>query len=157
LSVDAEQVRAVLYLRGVEMLPQAKAAAARLGEPVGSILAESLGRSQPEQFTAAIAALLRDLPESDTGMFGRIAAMAIWQTPSARDHVTTAFAAAATRRAWRGFLDSLGFEADAGLLKTGLTSANAAVREATIWFVVSDPRARRTVATTDLATNFTLK
>jgi hypothetical protein len=90
LSVDAEQVRAVLYLRGVEMLPQAKAAAARLGEPVGSIFAESLGRSQPEQFTAAIAELLRDLPESDTGMFGRIAAMAIWQTPSARDHVTTA-------------------------------------------------------------------
>jgi hypothetical protein len=39
-----EQVRAVLYLRGVEMLPQAKAAAARLGDPVGSVLAEWLGR-----------------------------------------------------------------------------------------------------------------
>jgi TonB family protein len=146
-----EQVRAMLYLRGVEMLPQAKAAAARLGDPVGSILAEWLGRSHPEQFAAAIAELLRDLPWSDTGMVGRIAAMAVWQTPSARDRVTTAFAAAATRGAWRGFLDSLGFEADAGLLKTGLTSANAAVREATIWFVVSDPRARRTAATADLA------
>ena len=146
-----EHVRALLYLRGGEILPQAKAAAARLGEPVGLILAEWLGRNQPEQFATTIAELLRDTPGSDTALFGRIAAMAIWQTPSSRDRVTTAFAGAPSRRAWRGFLDYLGSDADARIVKAGLTSSNAAVREATIWFVVSNPTTRRTPATIALA------
>ena len=146
-----EQVRALLYLRGGEILPEAKAAAARLGEPVGLILAEWLGRNQPEQFATTIAELLRDTPGSDTALFGRIAAMAIWQTPSSRERVTTAFAGAPSRRAWRGFLDYLGSDADARVVKAGLTSSNAAVREATIWFVVSDPTTRRTPATIALA------
>jgi TonB family protein len=146
-----EHVRALLYLRGMEIWPQARAAAARLGEPVGSILAEWLARNQPEQFATAMPELLRDIPESDSAMFGRIAAMSIWQTPSSRNRVTTAFAGAGSRRAWRGFLDYLGPDVDAGIVKVGLTSANAAVREATIWFVVSEPTARRPAATINLA------
>lgn len=148
--VAREHVRALLYLRGVEVLPEARAASARLGVPVGSMLAEWLGRSQPEQFGRTMAELLADIPESQAGIFGRIAAMTIRQTPSARDDVTAALGAAASRGAWREFLEHLGTGADAHVLNQGLTSSDAAVREETIWFVVSGPRVGSGVRVKDL-------
>lgn len=46
ITAASEQVRALLYLRGLEVLPQAKAAATRLRAPVGSTLTEWLARTQ---------------------------------------------------------------------------------------------------------------
>jgi TonB family protein len=77
--------------------------------------------------------------------------MTIRQTPSARDNVTTAFAGTASGSAWREFLDRLGLDVDALVLKKGFASSSPAVREATTWFVVSDPRVWRNIPITDLA------
>lgn len=145
-DVAREQVRALLYLKGLEVLPQAKAAVTRLGEPVGSTLAEWLARTQPETFAATLAQLLRSVPESDTEPFAGIVAMGIRQTPSARDNISMAYAAAAPVRAWRELLDHLGSDADGVVLKRGLTATRSAVREATVWFVVADPSVTQTVA-----------
>lgn len=149
VTAAVEQVRALLYLRGVEILPQAKAAATRLGATVGSTLAEWLARTLPEQFAATIPDLLHDIPEADRPIFGSIGAMAVRQTPAARDRVAASLAGAASGRAWREFLDRL-LDLDALVINTGLASSNAAVREATIWFVVADARVGRSVQPADL-------
>jgi TonB family protein len=133
-----EQVRAMLYLRGSAALPQARAAGSRLGAPVRSTIAEWIGRNQPEQFPAAIAELIRDLPDAATVPFAAIAAMTVRQTPAALDAVVTAFTAAASRAAWREFLNRLSAEPDARVFAKGLASSNASVREATLWFLLSD-------------------
>src|SRR5689334_13645472 len=52
--VAAEQVRALLYLRGVEILPQSRAAATRLGAAVGAEVAEWLARMDPTQLAAML-------------------------------------------------------------------------------------------------------
>jgi TonB family protein len=150
VTAAVEQVRALLYLRGVEILPEARAAAARLGGPVGSTLAEWLARTQPEQFAAMLPDLLRDIPKADTAIFGSIAALAVRQTPAARDGVAVSFAGVASGRAWREFLSRLGLDVDALILKKGLASSTADVREATIWFVVTDPTVGRTIPLGDL-------
>jgi TonB family protein len=135
-----EQVRAVLYLRGSAALPQARVAGSRLGAPVRSTIAEWIGRNQPEQFPAAIAELIRDLPDAATVPFAAIVAMTVRQTPAALDPVVTAFAAAASRAAWREFLNRLSADADADarVVAKGVASSNASVREATLWFLLSD-------------------
>lgn len=53
ITAASEQARALLYMRGLEVVPQVKAASTRLGARVGSTLAEWLARTQPEQFAAA--------------------------------------------------------------------------------------------------------
>lgn len=148
LTAASEQVRALLYLQGVEVLPQARAAAARLGAAVSSPLAEWLARTLPEQFAAAIPDLLRDIPEADRSILASIAAMAVRQTPGARDRIAASLAGAASGPAWRVFIDRL--TVDATIITKGLASPTPAVREATIWFVVSDARAGRAIRAADL-------
>jgi len=140
-----EQARALLYLNGGRGLPQAKEAAVRLGPTVGSAVLQLVARSQPEQFATLAADLLSSIPESETGMFGRLAAMAVRQTPSARARIVADFSRVASGRAWREFLDRTRDDVDAPTLKEGAASPIAAVREATIWFVVSDPNAVSTI------------
>jgi hypothetical protein len=65
--------------------------------------------------------------------------MAVRQTPGERDRIAEALAGAGSSYAWRGFLDrgSPDIDSDLRSLKAGLSSSAAAVREATIWFVIS--------------------
>jgi TonB family protein len=154
-NAAGEQVRALLFLKGLEVLPHAKAAVMRLGEPVGSTLAEWLARTQPETFASTLADLLRGVREPDGEPFVAIAAMAIRQTPSARENISMAYAAAAPVHAWRELLDHLGQYADALVLKSGLTASRGAVREATVWFVVAAPSVTRTLASEALETGRT--
>jgi hypothetical protein len=137
LTAAVEQVRALLYLQGSEALPAARAAADRFGASVASMIAEWLARGQPDQFAAMLPSLLRDIPESDTRVFGAIAALAVRQTQSAREAVATSFVAVASGPAWREFLVSLPAH-DAVVVGKGLGASTAAVREATIWFVLTD-------------------
>ncbi len=149
-DVAREQVRALLFLKGLEVLPQAKAAVTRLGGPVAATVGEWLARTQPDVFAATLAELLRSVPESETEAFAAIVVLAIRQTPSARDNISQAYAAVAPGPGWRELLRSFGADADALVLKRGLTAPRGVVREATVWFAVADPSITRTVATTAL-------
>lgn len=145
-DVAREQVRTLLYLKGTDALPQARVAVTRLGVRVASTLAEYLARTQPAMFSTMLGDLLSGVPAPDTASFGGIVAMAIRQTPSERDKIIVAYAAAAPVAAWRALLDHLQSDADAGVLKAGLTAPRADVREATVWFVVADPSVTETAA-----------
>lgn len=138
LTAAREQVRALLYLGGPSVLQDAKQAALRLGPAVGSVLAEIVGRTQPGSFLAITEELLRAAPEADTAVFGHVAAMVILQAPAARDGIVRSFANGASGLAWREFLTRARPGVDGLVLRAGATSARPAVREATIWFVVSD-------------------
>jgi TonB family protein len=63
-------------------------------------------------------------------------------------------ARAASQFAWREFLDRSGpdIDADVATLKLGVASSSAAVREATIWFIVSALAGGRRLPIADLAT-----
>jgi TonB family protein len=74
--------------------------------------------------------------------------MAVRQTPNARDRIATSLAGAASGPAWRVFIDRL--TVDAAIIRKGLASPSPAVRDATIWFVVSDARAGRAIRAADL-------
>jgi TonB family protein len=147
--VAAEQVRALLYLRGQEILPQSKAAATRLGAAVGAEVAEWLGRTDPPQLGATLPQLLGNLREPDKLMFASIAAMAVRQTPAARDSIAASLAASASGRAWREFLNRLD-TVDAKVIESGLASPDPAVREVTMWFVLGDASKSRAVQLADL-------
>jgi len=147
--VAAEQVRALLYLRGQEILPQSRAAATRLGAAVGAEIAEWLGRTDPTRFAATLPQLLGNLREPDTLIFASIAAMAVRQTPAALDSIAPSLAASAPGRAWREFLNRL-VNVDAKVIESGLASPDPAVREVTMWFVVGDANMSRAVQLTDL-------
>lgn len=137
-NVGAEQVRAILYLKRLETLPEARAAATRLGGPVRLTLAEWLARNEPRTFATTTADMVRDMGESQADVFARIVAMAVQQTPTSRAEVGTAYAAAGPPGlAWRDFLDRLGADVDGPLLTAGVGAPGAAVREATVWFMVA--------------------
>lgn len=146
-----EQVRALLYLQE-ELLPEARAAATRLGGAIHSVQAEWLARTRPGAFAATLPVMLREVPDSEAGTFGSIAAMAVRQSPAERDRIAGALAGAGSAPAWREFLDrgSPAIDSDVPSLKAGLSSANAAVREATIWFVVSALASGRRISVGDL-------
>lgn len=148
-----EQIRALLYLQEA-LLPEIRAAATRLGGAIHSVQAEWLARTRPGAFAATLPVMLRDAPDSEAGIFGLIAAMAVRQTPGERDRIAGALAAAGSARAWREFLDrgSPAIDSDVPSLKAGLSSANAAVREATIWFVLSALASGRSIPVGDLKT-----
>jgi TonB family protein len=96
--------------------------------------------------------MLRDVSDAEAGTVGSIAAMAVRQTPAERDHIAGALAGAGSSYAWRTFLDRGGpdIDSDVPSLKAGLSSSNAAVREATIWFVVSALASGRSLPIRDL-------
>jgi TonB family protein len=150
VTAAVEQVRALLYLRGVEILPQARAAATRLGTPVRSTIDEWLARNQPEQFAASIPDLLRDYPDADSRIFASLAALAVRQTPAVRDRVTRSFTEVASGPDWREFLVGLGTDIDPPVISKGLTATLPAVREATIWFVVTYGTQIRTMPSPDV-------
>jgi TonB family protein len=150
VSAAVEQVRALLYLRGVEILPQARTAATRLGTPVRSTIDEWLARNQPEQFAAAIPDLLRDYPEADSRIFASLAALAVRQTPAVHEHVTTSLAGAASGPAWRAYLARVGFDDNALVVSKGLAASSPAVREETIWFVVTATSQGRTLSSANV-------
>ena len=150
VTAAVEQVRALLYLRGVEILPQTRAAATRLGTRVRSTIDEWLARNQPEQFAATIPDLLRDYQEADSRIFASLAALAVRQTPAVRDRVTTSLAGAASGRAWRAFLGRVVVDDDALAVSKGLAAASPAVREETIWFVVTAGSQGRTLPAVNL-------
>ena len=155
VAAAVEQVRALLYLRGVEILPQARAAATRLGTPVRSMIDEWLARNQPEQFAASIPDLLREYPEADRRVFASLAALAVRQTPAARDGVTTSLAGAASGAAWRVFLARLGVDDDGLAVSKGLAASSPTVREETIWFVVTAASQGRTLPSANLQSAIT--
>ncbi len=143
-NVAAQQVRAVLNIKGLEKLPQARAAATRLGAPVLLTIAEWLARNQPSLFATSMADLVRELGENRSDVFALIVAMSMRQTPTAATEVGAAYATAGPpAHAWREFLRRLGPALDAALLTRGLTAPGAAMREATVWFIVAsgDPDA----------------
>jgi TonB family protein len=150
-----EQVRALLYLRG-ELLPEIRAAATRLGAVVRSASAEWLARTHPQAFAATLPVTLRDVSEPEARTVGLIAAMAVRQTPGDQDQIAGALAGAGSSHAWREFLDrgNPNIDTNVSSLKAGLSSSNAAVREATIWFVVSGLASGRSLPIDDLKSAF---
>jgi TonB family protein len=70
--------------------------------------------------------------------------------PAARERIATSFGGVASGPAWREFIDHLDVDPDGMVLKKGLASSNASVREATIWSVVSAARMGRTILAADL-------
>lgn len=137
-----EQVRALLYLDGVANVQQVGTAATRLGAPAVLVFGEWLARNRIEEFATAIPDLGRQLPTADIAGLGQIAAMAIRQTPASRDRVTSALAAAGSSLAWRAYLSDPRLDVNEAVLTQGLAAPSATVRNATIWFIVSDERAR---------------
>lgn len=151
VTAAREQVRALLYVPE-DLLPEARAAAKRLGGAVHSVQAEWLARTRPGAFAATLPVILRDVSDPEAWTVGLIAAMAVRQTPGERDRIAGALASAGSAYAWREFLDrgSPAIDSDGLSLKAGLSSSNAAVREATIWFVVSALASGRSLPIGDL-------
>lgn len=135
----AEQLRAVLFMRGMMAFPEASAAAIRVGGPARLALAEWLGRREPDRFPGELAGLAKGLSTHDLSELAAISAMAIRQNPSAKNSVTRVQAGLSTGTAWRRFLDSFGLigPEDGVLVDAGLTAADPAVREETLWFALS--------------------
>ena len=140
-TAAAEQIRTLLSLKGVDAVPQASAAAARLGGGVVQPLAEWLARTDPQRFVAMVPELIRitDAPP----IVGALAAMGLRQTPATGDSISTALSTSGSSSAWTAFLDALKADLSADILRKGLTSKGAPIREATVWFLVLN-RSRET-------------
>lgn len=142
----SEQLRALLYLRGADALPHARAAAARLGTAARATLAEWVGRTRPDSFAESLRDFIGSTPDRQAGVFGDISAMVIRQSPPVRTEVARGLAAFASEQAWLHFLHRLDFDIDAAVLEAGLVSPVAAVRERTWWSALTDPVIGRQIA-----------
>ena len=67
---------------------------------------------------------------------GEIAAMGLRQTPAAADSIATAVSVSGSSPAWSALLDALRADLTTDILRKGLTSQSASIREATVWFLV---------------------
>jgi hypothetical protein len=122
---------------------------ALLVQPKGIADVEILGTVLDAQLAANLPQLIGNLREPDTPIFASIAAMAVRQTPGALDSIAASMATSASGRVWGDFLNRL-VNVDAKVIESGLASADPAVREGTIWFVVGDAQPSRTVQIADV-------
>lgn len=136
----AEQMRAVLFLRGETAIADAKAVAVRVAGPAAAALAEWLGRQAPQEFAAHLGDLAKR--ETDQEQLADIVAMAVQQSPGYRDTITERWSGIATPKAWRIFVAAMweSDHRDAAPLKEGLASSRPEIREATLWYATGNVR-----------------
>jgi len=146
LPAASEQTRAVLVLQRDAALTAARAAASRLGGDVLLALAEWLARNAPTQLSAGFGELTKGVPEETSRDLGRIAAVAVQQTPAHLEAMSLAVADGGGIEAWRGYIDAI---AESGmdytrLLIRGLAASDPALRTVTWWFTLSSPAVAET-------------
>ena len=127
----AEQLRALLHLRGGSAVPTARAAANRLGELPALALLEWFARVQPADFMSYASTRLADPATAEAA--ARAAALAVRQTASLRETVSSSVAASGDVAAWLAYLGALGRDAEISEIKTGLASSSPRIRAATLW------------------------
>ena len=129
----AEELRALLHLRGVQAVAQARTAASRLGGLPALALLEWFARTQPADFVPYAVTRLADPATADGA--ARVAALAVRQTASLRESVSSSVAGSGDVAAWLAYLAALGRDADVPEIKIGLASSSPGIRTATLWQV----------------------
>ena len=151
-NAGAEQVRALLFLRGLEAVPDVRTAARRLGRVATRALSEWIARMQPLQYGAFVASMLPETGEVSPGDLGELAALAVRQAPAERDNLTKVLAGLPSGVVWRRYLDRSRADAAAetAALKAGLNAAGPEVREQTVWFLISSIAEGRSILSADI-------
>ena len=135
----SEQARAVLFLQRGPATGPAGAAATRIGGPVLLVWAEWLARNDTARLASVLPALTRGTRDDEAGKIGRIAAMAVQQTPAQLEPVTQSVVDAASIDAWSSYLDGVaegGPDADRPL-SLGIGAIDPGVRAASWWAALS--------------------
>jgi TonB family protein len=133
-----EQIRALLYLRGRDVLPTIRAAAAKVGGGAPVVAAEWLARREPAEFASAVADLLHSLPPQRATEIAVLSSIAAVQWPAERERIAQAVAQASSAAAWSTFLNRLSTDEAAMTMavNAGLAAGDADVRSETAWFVL---------------------
>jgi TonB family protein len=135
----SEQARAILLLERESAAGAAAAAAKRLGGPVAVVWAEWLARNDTARLASVLSALTMGTADDEAWKIGRIAAMAVQQTPAQLDQVTQAVIDGARIVAWSSYLDGIaerGLDAERPLI-LGIGAIDATVRAASWWSALS--------------------
>jgi hypothetical protein len=100
----AQQIRALLYIRKLQVLPVVRPAAAKLGGGAAHVVAEWLARREPVEFASTAAELLQSISAANATQLGLLGTVAAVQQPAERDRITRAMASLSSPPAWVAYL-----------------------------------------------------
>lgn len=136
----AEQIRALLMMRGEAVRDVVEPHAQRLGGMAAVTLLEWLASHQPGEFPVRLPALAATVPAQNTSLTSTVIHAA--RTADSRDAVLRAWMPHAGAGRWKPVLDAaLLADADlqsaAPMILAGLSSPKAGIRDDTVWFLVN--------------------
>jgi TonB family protein len=146
----AEQVRALLNIRGALAVPAIESRLASAGRPATGVYTEWLVRTQPEGFAEWLPRLAPRLADVDISMNPFV--LAISETrPDLRPGILRSYLAVHPSEEWRALLGAASFESPGpdveAVLLEALASPDADIRETTVWNLVSRLANRSVVST----------
>jgi TonB family protein len=138
-TAAAEQVRALLYIRGALAIDAIDAKLDAAPESVALIYSEWLASTRPERFVELLPRLVARA-SGDRRALGALVNRVIETRPPLTERVLRVWLAASTQQSWRNVIEVLSLEeAPPGLVAVmtdALNGGDSGVREATVWTLV---------------------